>query len=83
MVLPFPDRPVIKTGKNNPDNKIDFKLLAIECELNFDSDITTALDRATKMCNKFRDNNYVVVINRRREKLMLELLFIRKDIYAS
>lgn len=70
-------------GNEILDNKIDFKLLAIECELNFDSDITTALDRATKMCNKFRDNNYVVVINRRREKLMLELLFIRKDVYAG
>ena len=70
-------------GNELLDNKIDFKYLATELELNFDSDITTALDRATKMCNKFRDNNYIVVINRRREKLMLELLFIRKDIYAS
>ena len=70
-------------GNELLDNKIDFKYLATELELNFDRDIATALDRATKMCNKFRDNNYVVVINRRREKLMLELLFIRKDIYAS
>lgn len=70
-------------GNELLDNKIDFKYLATEFELNFDSDITTALDRATNVCNKFKDNNYVVIINRKREKLMLELLFIRKDIYAS
>jgi hypothetical protein len=29
IVLPFPDRPVIKTGKNNLDIKIDFK--SVKC----------------------------------------------------
>ena len=42
-----------------------------------------ALDRATKLCNNFRDNNYTVILNRKRDKVMLELLFIRKDVYAG
>ena len=70
-------------GNELLDNKIDFKYLATEFELNFDKNINIALDRATKLCNKFRDNNYTVILNRKRDKVMLELLFIRKDVYAG
>ena len=64
------------------DNKIDIKMLATEFELIFD-DLETALGKATKAIEKFTHFGYTPVINRRREKLMLEMLFIRKDIYAG
>ena len=57
-------------------------MLATEFELIFD-DLETALGKATKAIEKFTDFGYTPVINRRREKLMLEMLFIRKDIYAG
>ena len=75
--------PLVMTKDFLLDNKIDFKYLATEFELNFDKNINIALDRATKLCNKFRDNNYTVILNRKRDKVMLELLFIRKDVYAG
>jgi hypothetical protein len=67
------------------DKKIDFKFLALELELNFEKDgeIEPALEKAQILCNKFKENNYDVVINRKREKLMLEMLFIRKDTYEG
>ena len=67
------------------DKKIDCKFLALELELNFEKDgeIEPALEKAQILCDKFKDNNYDIVINRRREKLMLEMLFIRKDAYEG
>jgi len=67
------------------DKKIDCKFLALELELNFEKDgeIEPALEKAQILCDKFKDNNYNVVINRKREKLMLEMLFIRKDAYED
>ena len=53
------------------------------CGVASSKNINIALDRATKLCNKFRDNNYTVILNRKRDKVMLELLFIRKDVYAG
>lgn len=64
------------------DNKINIKMLAIEFELIFD-ELNTALTKATSIIEKFNDYGYTPVINRRRDKLMLELLFIRKDYYAG
>ena len=67
------------------DNKIDCKFVALELELNFEEGekIEPALDKAQLLCDRFKANNYDVVINRRRDKLMLEMLFIRKDAYES
>ena len=67
------------------DNKIDCKCVALELELNFEEEqkVEPALAKAQIICDKFRDNNYDVVINRRRDKLMLEMLFIRNDAYES
>ncbi len=67
------------------DNKIDCKFVALELELNFEKEqkVEPALAKAQIICDKFKDNNYDVVINRRRHKLMLEMLFIRKDAYES
>ena len=67
------------------DKKIDCKFLALELELNFEKDgeIEPALEKAQILCDKFKENNYDVVINRKREKLMLEMLFIRKDAYEG
>ena len=67
------------------DKKIDFKFLAMELELNFEKDekVEPALEKAQILCDKFKVNNYDVVINRKRDKLMLEMLFIRKDAYES
>ena len=57
---------------------INFKFLVTEFELNFE-DFSTSLEKATILCDKFKQN-YNVYINKKREKLMLELIFIRKDI---
>jgi hypothetical protein len=67
------------------DKKIDCKFIAMEFELNFEKDekIEPALDKAQLLCDKFKANNYDVIINRRRDKLMLEMLFIRKDVYEG
>jgi len=67
------------------DKKIDCKLLAMEFELNFEKDekVEPALEKAQILCDKFEADNYDVVINRRRDKLMLEMLFIRKDSYEG
>jgi hypothetical protein len=67
------------------DKKINCKFLAIEFELNFEKDenVEPALEKAQILCDKFEANNYDVVINRRRDKLMLEMLFIRKDSYEG
>ena len=67
------------------DKKIDCKLLAMEFELNFEKDekVEPALEKAQILCDKFEANNYDVVINRRRDKLMLEMLFIRRDAYEG
>jgi hypothetical protein len=67
------------------DKKIDCKFLAMEFELNFEKDenVEPALEKAQILCDKFEANNYDVVINRRRDKLMLEMLFIRKDSYEG
>ena len=72
-------------GNELLDKKIDFKFLAMELELNFEKDekVEPALEKAQILCDKFKANNYDVVINRRRDKLMLEMLFIRKDAYES
>ena len=51
-------------------------LLLISC---FEAD-TTSLEKATILCNKFKQNNYNAYVNKKRGKLMLELIFIRKDI---
>tara|TARA_R100000030_G_scaffold91214_1_gene76196 strand:- start:232 stop:1044 length:813 start_codon:yes stop_codon:yes gene_type:complete len=63
------------------DNKIDCKFVALELELNFEKEqkVEPALDKAQMVCDKFKQHGYDVVINRRRDKLMLEMLFIRKD----
>ena len=42
-----------------------------------------ALAKAKAVVEKFKQHGYNAVLNRRREKLMLEMLFIRKDIYAG
>ena len=67
------------------DKKIDCKFLAMEFELNFEKDekVEPALEKAQILCDKFEANNYDVVINRRRDKLMLEMIFIRKDSYEG
>ena len=67
------------------DKKIDCKFLAMEFELNFEKDekVEPALEKAQILCDKFEANNYDVVINRRRDKLMLEMLFIRRDAYEG
>jgi len=72
-------------GNEVLDNKIDCKFVALELELNFEEGekIEPALDKAQLLCDRFEANNYDVVINRRRDKLMLEMLFIRKDAYES
>ena len=72
-------------GNEVLDNKIDCKFVALELELNFEEGekIEPALDKAQLLCDRFKANNYDVVINRRRDKLMLEMLFIRKDAYES
>jgi hypothetical protein len=72
-------------GNEVLDNKIDCKFVALELELNFEKDekVEPALDKAQIMCDKFEANNYDVVINRKRDKLMLEMLFIRRDAYES
>ena len=57
-------------------------MLATEFELIFD-DIHIALAKAKAVVEKFKQHGYNAVLNRRREKLMLEMLFIRKDIYAG
>jgi len=61
------------------NKNIDFKFLVIEFELNFEG-FTTSLEKATTLCDKFKQNNYNVYVNKKRGKLMLELIFIRKDI---
>ena len=67
------------------DYNIDCKFVALELELNFEKDerVEPALEKAQQICDKFQSHNYTVVINRRRDKLMLEMLFIRKDIHES
>ena len=72
-------------GNEVLDKKIDFKFLAMELELNFEEGekIEPALEKAQILCDKFKANNYDVVINRKRDKLMLEMLFIRKDAYEG
>jgi hypothetical protein len=72
-------------GNEVLDKKIDCKFLAMEFELNFEKDerVEPALDKAQILCDKFKENNYDIVINRRRDKLMLEMLFIRKDAYEG
>ena len=72
-------------GNEILDKKINCKFIALELELNFEKDgkVETALEKAQILCDKFKDNNYDIVINRRREKLMLEMLFIRKDAYEG
>ena len=72
-------------GNEVLDKKIDCKFLAMELELNFEKDekVEPALEKAQILCDKFEANNYDVVINRKRDKLMLEMLFIRKDAYES
>ena len=72
-------------GNEVIDKKIDCKFLAMELELNFEKDekVEPALEKAQILCDKFKANNYDVVINRRRDKLMLEMLFIRKDSYEG
>ena len=72
-------------GNEILDNKIDCKFVALELELNFEEDekVEPALDKAQLLCDKFEANNYDVVINRKRDKLMLEMLFIKRDAYES
>ncbi len=64
------------------DNNINIKMLATEFELIFDN-IHVALAKAKAVIEKFKQHGYKAVLNRRRDKLMLEMLFIRKDLYAS
>ena len=61
------------------NKNIDFKILITEFELNFEN-FSTSLKKAKTLCDKFKQNNYNVYVNKKREKLMLELIFIRKDI---
>lgn len=72
-------------GNEVLDKKIDCKFIAIEFELNFEQDenVEPALDKAQLLCDKFKANNYDVIINRRRDKLMLEMLFIRRDTHEG
>ena len=72
-------------GNEVLDKKIDCKFLAMEFELNFEKDekVEPALEKAQILCDKFEANKYDVVINRKRDKLMLEMLFIRKDSYEG
>ena len=67
------------------EHKIDCKFVALELELNFEKDekVEPALEKAQSVCDLFKANNYDVVINRRRDKLMLEMLFIRRDAYEG
>ena len=67
------------------DNNIDCKFVALELELNFEPDekVEPALNKAQLVCDKFKQHGYNVVINRRRDKLMLEMLFIRKDVHEG
>ncbi len=61
------------------DNNINIKMLATEFELIFD-DIHTSLAKAKAVVEKFNQHGYDAFLNRRRDKLMLEMLFIRKDL---
>ena len=61
------------------DNNINIKMLATEFELIFD-DIHTSLAKAKAVVEKFKQHGYDAFLNRRRDKLMLEMLFIRKDL---
>ena len=72
-------------GNEILDKNINCKFIALEFELNFEKDekIEPALDKAQLLCDRFKQKNYEVVINRRRQKPMLEMLFIRKDCYEG
>jgi FkbM family methyltransferase len=64
------------------DNNINIKMLATEFELIFD-DIHTALAKAKAVVEKFESHGYKAFLNRKRDKLMLEMLFIRRDLYEG
>ena len=64
------------------DNNIKIKMLATEFELSFD-EINVALSKAKTVIEKFEGAGYKAFLNRRRNKLMLEMLFVRKDLYAG
>ena len=72
-------------GNEILDKNINCKFIALEFELNFEKDekIEPALNKAQLLCDRFKEKNYEVVINRRRQKPMLEMLFIRKDCYEG
>jgi hypothetical protein len=57
-------------------------MLATEFELIFD-DIHTALAKAKAVVEKFESHGYKAFLNRKRDKLMLEMLFIRRDLYEG
>ena len=46
------------------NKNIDFKFLVIEFELNFE-DFSTSLKKAKTLCDRFKQNNYNVYVNKK------------------
>jgi hypothetical protein len=61
------------------DKNIKFKYLVMEWELIFE-DLSTVLEKAKTLCDRFKQNGYNVCQNKERNKMVLELIFIRKDV---
>ena len=72
-------------GNELLDNKINCPYVALELELSFEDGekVEPALDKAQLLCDKFVKHDYDVFINRKREKLMLEMLFIKRGSYEG
>ena len=51
----------------------------MEWELIFD-ELSVVLEKAKILCDKFNQKGYNVYLNKVRGKMMLELIFIRKDV---
>ena len=61
------------------DKNIKFRYLVMEWELIFD-ELSVVLEKAKILCDKFSQKGYNVYLNKVRGKMMLELIFIRKDV---
>ena len=61
------------------DKNIKFKYLVMEWELIFE-DLSIVLEKAKALCDRFKQNGYNVYQNKERNKMILELIFIRKDV---
>jgi|LULF01.1.fsa_nt_gb hypothetical protein len=61
------------------DKNIKFRYLVMEWELIFD-ELSVVLEKAKILCDKFNQKGYNVYLNKVRGKMMLEVIFIRKDV---